>query len=140
MSDQRRREEERRYVATECGHIQKELRRQAITLADDGDAEIVGWRVLTPFTWADGDHFSISLKRDGDIDWYFTDLGSTYMRGTFGGGVVPARYVNVSRVLTLRNVEYVDGELRRYVEDGAYAAALFALAQAMIELEPSFKA
>ena len=116
---------ERDFKATVC---------EKVKLAPEG---LERCRVFTPFTFDDGDHLSIVLKKDG-AGWMLSDEGNTYMRLTYDIDEQSLRegqrQVIISNALSLFDVEDRDGELVLGVQDGLYGDALFSFVQAILKI------
>lgn len=88
--------------------------------------------VFQPFTFNDGDHFVVILRREGP-GWVLTDEGHTLMhvqyeemdltRGT--------RYNVLQETLSAFSVENHDGELRLHVPQERFGDALYSFLQAL---------
>jgi len=105
---------------------------EQVSLESEGSGR---YRVLTPFRFEDGDHFSIVLKRDQDGRWVLTDEGHTIMHLSYwldekeleSGN----RYEIIQSSLSGFLVEDRDGEFVIPVAEGAYGDALFSFIQAL---------
>ena len=91
--------------------------------------------VFTPFQFDDGDHLRIVLRNEKG-EWYLTDEGHTFMHVSY-------EEIDLSRgkraeiidgVLVCCGIQRENGELRAYVEDGAYGDALYSFVQALIKI------
>lgn len=67
-----------------------------ISLVDEGQFK---FRVLNPFRFNDGDHFSIFLKKEGD-DWFFSDEGDTLIHLSYEIEEKDLRKGNRQKLLT----------------------------------------
>lgn len=95
------------------------------------------FRVFTPFTFGDGDHLVIVLKRE-DTGWWLSDEGHTYMRLTYRMDEKDlhkgTRQKIISNALALYSVEDRNGELRIDVEGDRYGDALYSFIQAILKI------
>jgi hypothetical protein len=91
--------------------------------------------VHVPFTFADGDHYVVLLKRD-DGQWALSDEGHTFMHVSYE---VPefdrgTRRAIIDRVLAGLGIEDRQGELRLRIPEGRYGDALFSYLQAITRI------
>ncbi len=91
--------------------------------------------VHVPFTFADGDHYVVLLKRD-DGQWMLSDEGHTFMHVSYE---VPefdrgTRRAIIDRVLAGLGIEESAGELRLRIPEGRYGDALFSYLQAITRI------
>ncbi len=91
--------------------------------------------VHVPFTFEDGDHFVVLLKRENG-HWLLTDEGHTYLHLSYD---VPdfdrgTRRAIVDRVLAGLGMEDVEGELRLRIPERRYGDALFSYLQAITRI------
>jgi len=98
-------------------------------------AGIDRYLVHVPFTFEDGDHYVVLLKRD-DGQWVLTDEGHTFMHVSYD---VPefdrgTRRAIVDRVLGGLGLEDRQGELRLRVPEERYGDALFSYLQAITRI------
>ena len=92
--------------------------------------------VETPFTFDDGDHLKIVLKRDKDGEWFLTDEGHTLMHLTYEGINLdtPTRQRIIENALLLYGITSDEGEMRLGIEDGEYGDALYSFVQGLIHI------
>ncbi len=93
--------------------------------------------VMTPFRFEDGDHFSITLKREGD-GWILTDEASTIMHLSYWLDTDAIESGNrrliVDNSLSAFAVENRDGELVLPVSENQFGDALFDFVQALTKV------
>lgn len=112
-----------------------------VELAPEG---IDRYLVHVPFTFADGDHYVVLLKRDDGQPacaehadrWVLTDEGHTFMHVSYE---VPefdrgTRRAIIDRVLAGLGIEDRQGELRLLIPEGRYGDALFSYLQAITRI------
>ena len=107
---------------------------QKIRLSGEG---IDRFRVFTPFSFEDGDHLAIVLKKKG-ARWVLSDEAHTYMhlacdteekdlhRGT--------QRTIISNTLAAFGIEDREGELMLEVEEEHYGDALYSFIQGLLEI------
>jgi hypothetical protein len=98
-------------------------------------AGIDRYLVHVPFTFEDGDHYVVLLKRDNG-QWVLTDEGHTLMHVSYD---VPefdrgARRSIIDRVLAGLGLEDQQGELRLQIPEERYGDALFSYLQAITRI------
>ena len=84
------------------------------------------YRVFTPFMFADGDHFSIILKREGG-GWVLSDEGYTLMHLSFERNEIDSGTQEggaITNALTSLGVQEIQGELRTRISDEHYGDIL----------------
>src|SRR5687768_4923238 len=88
--------------------------------------------VYTPFSFDDGDHYVVVLKRDDD-KWVLTDEGHTFMHLSYSEVDLDAgtRSQVIDRALSSSKVENLAGELRLIVPGKAFGDALFTFIQTL---------
>lgn len=90
------------------------------------------YRVLNPFLFEDGDHFSIVLRREGER-WVLSDEGNTWMRLTYDLSerdlLRGTRRKVVSDALSLFEIEDRAGEFVIPVAGERYGDALLSFVQ-----------
>lgn len=91
--------------------------------------------VHTPFSFDDGDHYVILLKREGDR-WYLSDEGHTFMHLSyelpeFDKGT---RRSVIDRLLSTPGVEEQDGEIRLPIPNDRYGDSLFSFLQVVTRI------
>ena len=95
------------------------------------------YRVFTPFTFQDGDHLSIVLKKDAER-WVLSDEAHTYMRLSYDIDVDDLREGTrqeiITNTLSTFHIEDRDGELLLDVPNENYGDALFAYLQALLQI------
>lgn len=100
-----------------------------IELVEDGADR---YRVLNPFLFDDGDHFSIVLRREG-TKWALSDEGNTWMRLTCDIGerdlLRGSRRKVIADALSPFGIEDRDGEFVISVAGERYGDALLSLVQ-----------
>lgn len=105
-----------------------------IRVAPEGDDR---YRVFTPFTFEDGDHLAIVLKRIGS-GWLLSDEGHTYMRLSYELDDKALREGTrqkiISNALSLFNVGEHDGELVHEVRGNEFGDALYSYVQAILKI------
>ena len=98
-------------------------------------AGIDRYLVHVPFTFEDGDHYVVLLKRDNG-QWVLTDEGHTFMHVSYD---VPefdrgTRRSIIDRVLAGLGLEDQQGELRLQIPEERYGDALFSYLQAITRI------
>jgi len=103
-----------------------------VQLLPEGKERLI---VLTPFTFEDGDHLCILLKKSADR-WYFTDEGHTFMHLSYDDIDVDkgTRRKIIDTVLGTYQIQNAEGELRCLVENGDFGDALFSFVQGVIKI------
>ena len=95
------------------------------------------FRVFTPFTFDDGDHLAIVLKRIGN-QWLLSDEGHTYMHLSYELDEKSlregTRQKSISNALSLFDVSDNDGELVRSVRGEEFGNALYSYVQALLKI------
>jgi len=93
--------------------------------------------VSTPFTFADGDEFTILLRKEGH-GWTLSDEAHTFMHLSYEmkerDWKKGRRSEIIEDVLSMFEVENMDGELRRHVDNNAFGDALFDYVQALSKI------
>jgi hypothetical protein len=93
------------------------------------------YAVRVPFTFPDGDHFVIILRREPSGNWYLTDEGHTLMHLSYKVNVdSPRRAEHFETILVGAGVENREGRLRAPVIGGGFGDALFAMVQAISQM------
>ena len=117
--------------------IEREFREKVsaeIRLVSEGRER---YRVFTPFTFEDGDAFSIALRQEHG-QWLLTDEGHTYMHLSYDTDERDLRSGTRHRVITnalsVFGVRDRDGELSLPVEGRAYGDSLFSFVQALLRI------
>lgn len=97
----------------------------------------VGLRVSLPFVEGDGDHVTVWIQHELG-GWMVRDLGTTLMRLSYGMDVDllddGQRSKVVESIIASSGVSLVDGELRASTREGALAATLLQMGQAILRL------
>lgn len=92
------------------------------------------YAIHVPFTFPDGDHYVIVLRKAGD-SWYLTDEGHTLMHLSYKVKIdSPIRAEHIDTILTSCGVQRVSEALRIDVTNGAFGDALFSLVQAISQM------
>lgn len=95
------------------------------------------YRVFTPFSFEDGDHLAIVLKRRG-AHWALSDEGHTYMHLTYDTDEKDlqrgTRQKVINNALSVFSVEDIDGELVLPIADERYGDALYSFVQALLKI------
>jgi len=90
--------------------------------------------VSTPFTFDDGDEFTVLLKRDSG-GWFLTDEAHTFMHLSYEMDERDWKSGNraeiIEKALSMFDVQNEQGELKRRVEDHRFGDALFDYVQAL---------
>jgi hypothetical protein len=118
-------------------NIEKEFRRavnEKIRLSAEG---VDRYRVFTPFSFQDGDHLSVVLKKERD-GWVLSDEGHTFMHLTYelaekdlhGGN----RQVIIENALATHSVNDRGGELIVGIRDDGFGDALYSFVQALLRI------
>lgn len=84
------------------------------------------YQVFTPFMFADGDHFSIILKRE-DGGWVLSDEGYTLMHLSFERNEIDSGTQKggaITNALTTLGVQEIQGELRTRISHEHYGDIL----------------
>ncbi len=89
------------------------------------------WVVYNPFTFDDGDHFVVVLKRERGR-WLLTDEGHTFMHLSYSGVDLSKgqRGKLVEQALEVHGVENAGGELRVAVDEANASDGFFSFIQA----------
>jgi len=95
------------------------------------------FRVLTPFTFDDGDHIVIVMKMMNDRI-VLSDEGHTYMHLTYSMSehdfMAGYRHTIISKTLSTFGVQDIDGELLLEVPSHQYGDALYSFVQAILKI------
>lgn len=102
---------------------------QEVTLEAEGVDRFI---VYTPFTFDDGDHYVVILKRI-DGAWVLTDEGHTFMHLSYSEVDLSSgmRASMIDQALSTEGVENDGGELRLTIPGKAFGDALFSFVQAL---------
>lgn len=121
-------------IALSLAAIERDFREAVsarIELVADGAER---YRVLNPFLFDDGDHFSIVLRREGER-WVLSDEGNTWMRLTYDLSEKDLRRGSRRKVvvdaLSLFEIEDRDGEFVISVPGERYGDALLSFVQGL---------
>jgi hypothetical protein len=92
--------------------------------------------VQTPFTFDDGDHLKIILKKDEKKKWTLTDEGHTFMHLTYEKIDLDTktRQQIIEKSLTSYNVKNCDGELKLPIDNGHYGDSLYSFIQGLLHI------
>lgn len=105
-----------------------------VRLAQEG---LDRYRVFTPFLFDDGDHLSITLRRDNS-KWALSDEGHTYMHLTYDIDERDMHRGNRQKIITnalsVFKVEDRGGELVLAIPNDQYGDALYSFAQALLKI------
>jgi len=107
-------------------------------VCDEIDLEAEGierFIVHTPFTFDDGDHFKIILKRWG-MGWAFSDEGHTFMHLSYEDINLDTatRPEVIEKALFTYSVKNEGGELISVIDNGSYGDALFSFIQGLTHI------
>ncbi len=95
------------------------------------------YRILTPFMFEDGDHFSIVFKHE-ESDWVISDEGHTYMHLTYDLDEKDlkrgTRQKIITNTLSMFGIDDRDGELIVKVKNKQYGDALYSFIQALVKI------
>jgi len=95
------------------------------------------FRVLTPFTFSDGDHLRVVLRREGD-QWLLSDESHTYMHLSYElderDMQSKTRQRIINSALAMFGVQDCNGELLLPVEPDRYGDALYSFIQALLQI------
>ena len=91
--------------------------------------------VRTPFTFDDGDHFKIVLKRWGR-GWVFSDEGHTFMHLSYEDVNLDTttKQEVIEKALVAYGMRNNDGELISEIRNGSYGDALFSFIQGLTHI------
>lgn len=102
--------------------------------------DVERFRILNPFCFDDGDHFSIVLKKDDDDsnEWIITDEGDTFLRLTDRIKESDLKEGTRAKIIqsTLSMFEVIDrdGEFLVKIKNNRYGDALYNFVQALIKI------
>ncbi|MBI4558631.1 MAG: DUF1828 domain-containing protein [Candidatus Hydrogenedentes bacterium] len=95
------------------------------------------YRVFTPFSFNDGDHLAIVLKRDRS-NWTLSDEGHTYMHLTYDLDEKDfqqgTRQTIITNALSVFQVQDREGELVLPVHEDQFGDALYSFIQALMKI------
>lgn len=88
------------------------------------------WVVYNPFTFDDGDHFVVVLRREGG-QWVLSDEGHTFMHISYGGVDLSkgSRAKLVEQALEIHGLENNGGELKMRLRDTDPSDGFFSFIQ-----------
>jgi len=88
------------------------------------------WVVYNPFTFDDGDHFVVILRREQD-NWVLSDEGHTFMHLSYGGVDLSkgSRAKLVEQALDVHGLENANGELRMRLAEADPSDGFFSFIQ-----------
>ena len=122
---------------SELVNIQNKLRdtvSSEVSLLDEG---LNRFRVFTPFSFEDGDHFSIVLKKHNDT-FVFTDEAHTIMHMSYDMDVSALKKGNRQKIITntISNfgLDEKDGELLIKVDGDNFGNSFYNFIQALIKI------
>lgn len=120
----------------ELDNFKKDFKRivcEEIDLISEG---IDRFLVQTPFTFDDGDHLKIVLKKDEGGRWILTDEGHTYMHLSYEDINLDAstRRSVIERSLTAYKINEKEGELVLIIDDTSYGNALYSFIQGVLHI------
>lgn len=117
--------------------IEREFKRKVserLRLESEG---VNRFRVFTPFTFEDGDHLAVILKREG-ANWVLSDEGHTFMHLTYDIDEKDLQRGNrqkiIGNALSVFSVQDRAGELVLPIENGGYGDALYSFLQALLKI------
>lgn len=116
--------------------LREEFRRKVCEEVDVEDQGLHRYIIYTPFTFDDGDHFVVVLRREPDNRWVLTDEGHTFMHVSYDNIDVSkgTRKSIIDRTLLRFAMTNELGELRLDVPDGAFGDALFSFLQGLTKI------
>lgn len=117
--------------------IAEDLKQRVSELVELEDLGTDRYRVVTPFTFGDGDHLSVLLRR-GPGGWEMVDEGMTLMRLTYRIDADDLWRGNRAKIiadtLSRFDVTEADGQLTRNVRDDEFGEALYDFVQAVLKI------
>jgi hypothetical protein len=122
----------------ETSEIQRNFRHKVCEEIEIETEDIDKFRIFSPFTFRDGDHFSIVLRKEND-SWLLSDEGSTYMHLSILGVPEKSLQFGTRKEIVLSTledfgVEDRQGELIIRIKDEEYGDALYRFAQALLKI------
>ena len=113
--------------------LRRQLCDQLAVIADGPNR----FRVVTPFTFDDGDGLVIVLSNIGSR-WLLSDEGHTFMHLSYlfsaSELLTGARYQTIQTTLLAFDIENHDGVLLSYVEGSGFADAIFGFTQGLLRI------
>jgi len=107
---------------------------EQISLLEEG---LGRYQVLTPFTFDDGDHLAIVLRRENG-HWLLTDEGHTFMHLSYSIDTKDLQSGNrrkiIENVLSVYSVREQGGELILPVYDERFGDSLYSFIQALVKI------
>lgn len=95
------------------------------------------YRIFSDFTFQDGDHLSIVLKREND-EWILSDEGHTLMHLSYHldvNGLLQGKKGNIiEKTLSYNFISNRDGEFIHVVRNKEYGPALFQMIQGLMRI------
>ncbi len=95
------------------------------------------FRIFMPFTFEDGDHLAVILKRE-DAGWILSDEGHTFMHLTYDIDEKDlqrgTRQKIIANTLSVFSVRDRAGELVLPIANGGYGDALYSFVQALLKI------
>lgn len=95
------------------------------------------YQVLTPFTFDDGDHLAIVLRRENS-HWLLSDEGHTLMHLSYSMDTrdlqAGTRRKIIDNALSIYSVQDQDGELILPVQDDLFGDSLYSFIQALVKI------
>lgn len=95
------------------------------------------YRIFSPFTFPDGDHLSIVLRRDS-VGWILSDEGHTLMHLSYRMDISDVMQGNrgeiINNILSQYFITEREGELIHVVPGDQYGDALFQMVQGLIRI------
>ena len=99
------------------------------------------YRILSDFTFQDGDHLSIVLKKEND-EWILSDEGNTLMHLSYRMDIDELlqgkRGDIIENNLSYHSIKNRNGEFVHVITDGEYGYALFQMIQGLIRISDLF--
>ena len=92
--------------------------------------------IRTPFTFDDGDHLKIVLKKAGKNTWQLSDEGHTFMHLSYEDIDLDTktRRQRIDKSIAISNMENRDGELVHSIENEGYGDALYSFIQGVLHI------
>ena len=120
----------------ELDDFRKDFKRKVCEEVDLCSEGMGRFLIQTPFTFDDGDHLKIVLKKDEKDNWILTDEGHTFMHLSYEDIDLDTktRHFIIERFLTANKIKNTEGELVLKIEDGSYGDALYSFIQGIIHI------
>lgn len=92
--------------------------------------------IQTPFTFDDGDHLKIVLKKEEKDEWQLSDEGHTFMHLSYEDIDLDTktRRQIIEKSIAIYNMENRDGELVHTINDVRYGDALYSFIQGVLHI------